>query len=118
MGARLAAERGSGSDEQIWQIKKPPGRAAFSTTRTAMNFFEYIANLAPEGETALFVRQTPIKHKGELQFHADGAIKATWPAFMPDHKRKDGEAWYGNTASFIVDRFKDKPSAKIGRAHV
>ena len=77
-----------------------------------MEFTQYIANLAPEGETALFVRQTPIKQKGELQFHADGAIKATWPAFLPSHKRKDGEAWYGNTASFIVDRFKDgKPSA-------
>jgi hypothetical protein len=76
-----------------------------------MDFFEYIANLAPEGETALFVRQTPIKHKGELQFHADGAIKATWPAFFPNHKRKDGEAWYGNTASFIIDRFGEKPSA-------
>lgn len=77
-----------------------------------MEFTQYIANLAPEGETALFVRQTPIRKNGELQFHADGAIKATWPAFMPDHKRRDGEAWYGNTASFIVDRFKDgKPSA-------
>ena len=76
-----------------------------------MNFFEYIANLAPEGETALFVRQTPMKQNGELQFHADGAIKATWPAFLPSHKRKDGEAWYGNTASFITDRFKEKPSA-------
>ena len=77
-----------------------------------MSFFDYIANLAPEGETALFVRQTPIKQNGELQFHADGAIKATWPAFMPTHKRRDNEAWYGNTASFIVDRFKDgKPSA-------
>jgi len=77
-----------------------------------MTFFEYIANLAPEGETALFVRQTPIKQNGDLQFHADGAIKATWPAFMPSHKRRDGEAWYGNTASFIIDRFKDgKPSA-------
>ncbi len=39
-----------------------------------MDFFEYIANLAPEGETALFVRQTPMKKNGELQFHADGAI--------------------------------------------
>jgi hypothetical protein len=44
---------------------------------------------------------------GELQFHADGAIKCTWPAFLPSTKIKKGEAWYVNTASFIVDRFQD-----------
>jgi len=69
-----------------------------------MNFLDYLINLAPEGETALVVRQKPIGN--ELQFHADGAIKCTWPAYLPSKQMKDG-AWYGNTASFIIDRFKD-----------
>lgn len=78
-----------------------------------MDFFEFYTSLAPEGETALIVRQKPILVDGQMQFHADGAIKATWPAYYPKHKRKEGESWYGNTASFIIDRFKDKPSASI-----
>jgi hypothetical protein len=61
--------------------------------------------LAPEGETALIVRQKPIGK--ELQFHADGAIKCTWPAMLPTTKIKPDWAIYGNTASFIVDRFRD-----------
>jgi len=77
-----------------------------------LEFLDYIQNLAPEGETALIVRQKPILSDGKLQFHADGAVKCTWPAYLPKHKRKDGESWYGNTASFIKDRFKDgRPSA-------
>ena len=69
-----------------------------------MEFLDFIANLAPEGETALIVRQKPIGK--ELQFHPDGAIKCTWPAFLPS--KHDGKgAWYGNTASFIIDRFQD-----------
>jgi hypothetical protein len=72
-----------------------------------MNFIEYITKLAPEGETALVVRQKPVLKDGELQFHADGAIKCTWPAFLPSTKIKKGEAWYVNTASFIDDRFQD-----------
>ena len=77
-----------------------------------MEFLDYIQNLAPEGETALIVRQKPQLEDGQLQFHADGAVKCTWPAYLPTHKRRDGESWYGNTASFIKDRFKDgRPSA-------
>jgi hypothetical protein len=68
---------------------------------------EFIASLAPEGETALIVKQKPKLKDGALDFHADGAVKATWPAFLPGHKIKAGESWYGNTASFIVERFKD-----------
>jgi hypothetical protein len=74
-----------------------------------MDFISYICSLPAEGETALVVLQKPVGR--EIQLHADGAIKATWPAFLPSHKMKTG-AWYGNTASFIVDRFKDgHPSA-------
>jgi hypothetical protein len=72
-----------------------------------MNFLEFLISLAPEGETALIVRQKPMLKDGELQFHADGAIKCTWPAMLPDAKIKKDWAIYGNTASFIVDRFKD-----------
>ncbi len=72
-----------------------------------MEFLEYIKKLAPAGETALIVRQKPQLKGGKLQFHADGAMKCTWPAYLPSHSMRTGEAWYGNTASFILDRFKD-----------
>ena len=73
-----------------------------------MNFVEYITNLAPEGETALIVRQKPqLDGNGMLQTHADGAIKCTWPAFLPTSKVKKDWAIYGNTGSFILDRFAD-----------
>jgi len=51
------------------------------------------------------VRQKPTG--SELQYHADGAIKATWPAMLPTAKIKPNWAIYGNTASFILDRFAD-----------
>jgi len=77
-----------------------------------LEFLEYLTKLAPEGETLLIVRQKPKLKDGQVELHADGAVKAVWPAFYPDHRRRDGEAWYGNTASFIVDRFTEgKPSA-------
>jgi len=73
-----------------------------------MNFLEYITNLAPEGETALVVRQKPqLDGNGQLQTHADGTIKCTWPAFLPTAKVKKDWAIYGNTGSFILDRFAD-----------
>ena len=68
---------------------------------------DFIASLAPEGETALIVKQKPKLKDGLLDFHADGAIKATWPSFLPSQRTKPGESWYGNTASFIIERFKD-----------
>ena len=71
------------------------------------NLLEYITNLAPEGETALIVRQKPQLKDGQMQFHADGAIKCTWPAYLPTQKMRKGEAWYINTASFIIDRFEE-----------
>jgi hypothetical protein len=73
-----------------------------------MNFVEYITNLAPEGETALIVRQKPqLDGNGQLQAHVDGTIKCTWPAFLPTAKVKKDWAIYGNTGSFILDRFAD-----------
>ena len=77
------------------------------TTQT-FEFLEFLAGLAPEGETALMVRQKPkLTPEGEMQYHADGAIKCTWPAFLPDPGRiKEGQAWYSNTASYIIDRFE------------
>ena len=68
---------------------------------------DFLTKLAPEGETFLIVRQKPQLKDGEYQYHADGAIKCTWPAMLPDAKIKDDWAIYGNTASFIVDRFRD-----------
>ena len=72
-----------------------------------MEFLEFITNLAPDGETALIVRQKPQLKDGQIQLHADGAVKCTWPAYLPSKGVKEGQAWYGNTASFIIDRFTD-----------
>ena len=80
---------------------------------TTAEFIEWLASLAPEGETALIVRQTPRRGEGgEVLLHPDGAVKATWPAFLPTRRVKADEAWFGNTASFVIDRFiEGKPSA-------
>lgn len=78
-------------------------------------FIDFITGLVDaDGETALLLRQTPALVDGQIVYHGDGVPKATFPAFLPEKaKIKDGEAWYVNTGSFIVDRFKDgKPSAK------
>jgi hypothetical protein len=72
-----------------------------------LEFLDFITKLAPTGETALIVRQKPQLKDGEIQLHADGAVKCTWPAYLPSKGVKEGQAWYGNTASFIVDRFAD-----------
>lgn len=71
-----------------------------------MEFLEYITSIAPEGETTLIVKQKPILVDGAQQYHADGAVKCTWPAYLPS-RWKAGAAWYGNTGCFIVERFKD-----------
>jgi hypothetical protein len=72
-----------------------------------LEFLEFITKLAPTGETALIVRQKPQLKDGKIQLHADGAVKCTWPAYLPTKGTKANEAWYGNTASFIIDRFAD-----------
>ena len=71
------------------------------------DFVEYLTRLAPEGETFLLVRQKPQIKEGQIQYHPDGAVKATWPSMLPTAKVKPDWAIYGNTASFIIDRFKD-----------
>ena len=69
-------------------------------------FIEFLVSLAPEGETPLLVRQKPkLDGEGNMILHADGAIKATWPAMLPTAKIKKDWAIYGNTGSFIIDRF-------------
>lgn len=76
------------------------------------NFIKYLTGLAMQGETPLIVRQKPQLKDGEMQFHANGAIKATWPAYLPTHPIKSDWAIYGNTALFIIDRFDNgKPAA-------
>jgi hypothetical protein len=72
-----------------------------------LEFLDFITKLAPTGETALIVRQKPQLKDGKIQLHADGAVKCTWPAYLPSKGTKANEAWYGNTASFIIDRFAD-----------
>ena len=63
-----------------------------------MDFIEFVTRLAPEGETALLVKQKPRTIKGVEKF--------TWPPFLPE-KYRAGGAWYGNTGSFILDRMRD-----------
>lgn len=72
-----------------------------------MDFLQFYTNLAPVGETALVVRQKPKLKNGQIQLHPDGAVICTWPAYLPDYPTKPDWAIYGNTASFIIDRFKD-----------
>jgi len=69
---------------------------------------EYFCGLAPAGETALIVKQKPTGGH-----HLDGSPKYTWPAYMPTHRRKEGESWFLNTGSFILDRMTSKPSASV-----
>ena len=78
-----------------------------------MDFLPYLASLAPEGETLLVVRQKPTLIDGVQQYHADGAMKCTWPAYLPDRKMPARQAWYANTGSFIIDRFGAHPSAGL-----
>ena len=74
-----------------------------------MNFLDYLSSIAPDGETVLIVRQKPAVPEA---FHADGALKCSWPAYLPD-KWKPGQAWYANTGCFILDRFEaGRPSAR------
>ena len=76
-----------------------------------MQFLEFLQGLAPTGETLLVAKQKPVMRDGAQATHADGTPKYTWPAFLPSRMKGEG-AWYANTGSFIVDRFKDgKPSA-------
>lgn len=77
------------------------------------DFVDFLASLAPPGETLLLVRQKPqLGSDKQLQYHGDGAVKATWPAFLPDTPRPEGQSWYCNTASFIIERFENgKPRA-------
>jgi len=68
---------------------------------------DYLTKLAPAGETMLFVRQ-----KLAQGTHSDGSPKYTWPAFATPDKIKEGQSWYVNSGSFVIDRFVDgKPSA-------
>ena len=63
-----------------------------------MDFIDFVTSLAPEGETALLVKQKPRTVKGVESY--------TWPPFLPE-KYRAGGAWYGNTGSFILDRMRD-----------
>lgn len=73
---------------------------------TNIEFVEYLTKLAAEGETLLVVRQKPVMVDGNQALHGDGTLKYTWPAFLPERYKPTG-AWYGNTGSFMIDRFKD-----------
>jgi hypothetical protein len=67
-------------------------------------FLEFYASLAPEKETALVVRQKPIR---PLAYHADGNPKCTYIAMLPSARIDPTWSVYGNTGSFVIDRFPD-----------
>jgi hypothetical protein len=73
-----------------------------------LNFTDWLESLAPEGETLLYVWQKPLNDPPT--YHADGAMKATWPAFKPGRRQRSG-AWYANTASFVEERIAERVSA-------
>jgi hypothetical protein len=75
------------------------------------SFVKFLASLAPKGETLLLVRQKPRLRNRQVELHADGAVKATWPAMLPTADIKPGWAIYANTASFILDRMPENVSA-------
>lgn len=82
--------------------------------RQTEEFINTICELPQEGETVLLVQQKPILRDGGIEYHNDGAPKATWPAYRParaKRKIKKGDAWYVNTGAFIEDNFVDGPSA-------
>lgn len=73
----------------------------------ASKFIDWLTKLAPEGETMLVLKQKPKRDEGgNVLLHPDGAIKATWPAFLPEKWQDTEQAWYANTASFVIDRFE------------
>jgi hypothetical protein len=81
-----------------------------SNGEKAMTFESYLESLAADGETVLWVRQKPLTDPPT--YHVNGAMKATWPAYRPNTKRRHkGEAWYANTASYIEERMSDRVSA-------
>ena len=81
------------------------------------NFIDFICSLAPEGETALLLKQKLQRDDdGNVIYHGDGAPKSFFLPYAPDRARiKDNEAWYVNTGSFVVDRFTDGKPAAQGR---
>ena len=67
-------------------------------------FLEFYASLAVDGETPLIVRQKPLR---PLAYHADGNPKCTYIAMLPGARIDPSWSVYGNTGSFIIDRFPD-----------
>jgi hypothetical protein len=75
-------------------------------------FADYLTQIAPEGETILFVKQKPIIRNGEPLRHNDGTPRYVWPALLPTRLNLSRPAaWYANTGCFIVDRLSDGVSA-------
>jgi len=70
-------------------------------------FIDFLCSLAPDGETPLIVTQRPRK---------DDPSKYTYAAALPSARLRDGAAVFGNTASFVLDRMGDKPSASLANA--
>lgn len=74
-------------------------------------FIQYLAALAPEGETLLVVQQKPVVKNGELARHLDGSQKYVWLPQLPDKLTRAGLSWFANTGSFILDRMQQRLSA-------
>jgi hypothetical protein len=73
-----------------------------------MTFVDFLKSLAFDGETALFVKQVLKKRDGQIYYFPDGTPDSTYPAYLPDQARiREGDAWYGNTGCYILERFTD-----------
>ncbi len=74
---------------------------------TQPQFIDYLVSLAPEGETALIVRQKIITRNGKPEQYRDGTMKAVWTPYLPGRKFNEEWAVYGNTGSFIESRLDE-----------
>ena len=81
------------------------------TLPSQSEFIQYLASLAPEGETLLVVQQKPVVKNGSPVRHLDGSQKYVWIPQLPEKPMKAGLSWFANTGSFILDRMQERLSA-------
>lgn len=74
---------------------------------TRHELVEYLSQVLEEGENLLVCKQVPVLDAaGEFQFHADGAMKCTWPPMKPSARNREWRdtdipnPWYINTGVF------------------
>jgi len=71
---------------------------------TRQDIIKLLSGVLEEGENLLVTKQVPVlDSEGNLQFHNDGALKATWPPMLLSglgRSWKENGPWYVNIAIF------------------